>query len=275
MTLRTRILFFATAWFIILLPFLFWRGTWFGRPLSDHQLQQYLRDEQKPRHIQHALVQIGERMARGDKRVDHWYPELVRLAAHPVEEIRNTAAWLMGQDNTRSEFRAALLKLLDDASPNVRYNAALSLVRFGDASGRREIATMLQPVEVASPVTGEVAALATPGDPIRQGGLVAKIVSDGRTVEVRAPVNGRIQHVTTHPSAPVSAAQTIAAITPASDQVWEALRALYLIGTEADLPSLRPYLQARADMPDRIRQQAVLTERAILRRAESEKQTTD
>ena len=39
------------------MPFLFWWNTWFGRHLSDKQVNKYLHDEQKPRHIQHALVQ--------------------------------------------------------------------------------------------------------------------------------------------------------------------------------------------------------------------------
>src|SRR5260221_8475391 len=63
-----RALVFFVAWLIVLLPFLFWRGTWFGRPLRDAEVSEYLRDNSKPRHIQHALVQIGERMARSRER---------------------------------------------------------------------------------------------------------------------------------------------------------------------------------------------------------------
>ena len=61
-----RFLFFFVAWLIVLLPFLFWRSTWFGRSLSDSEVGEYLADNSKPRHIQHALVQIGERMTRRD-----------------------------------------------------------------------------------------------------------------------------------------------------------------------------------------------------------------
>src|ERR1700746_3149461 len=75
-----RILFFVTAWLIVLLPFLFWWNTWFGRQLSDGQITQYLADDKRPRHIQHALVQIGERIARHDRRAAQWYPQLIRLA---------------------------------------------------------------------------------------------------------------------------------------------------------------------------------------------------
>ena len=39
----------------VVLPFLSWYGTWFGRPLSDKQMAEYLDDKEKPRHTQQAL----------------------------------------------------------------------------------------------------------------------------------------------------------------------------------------------------------------------------
>src|SRR6202048_3015268 len=89
MSTRNRALFFVTAWLIVLMPFLFWWNTWFGRQLPDKQISEYLQDEKHPRHIQHALVQLGERMGRHNSGVTRWYPEMVRLALHPVEEVRN------------------------------------------------------------------------------------------------------------------------------------------------------------------------------------------
>ena len=38
MSTRNRLLFFATGWLIVLMPFLFWWNTWFGRQLSDKEL---------------------------------------------------------------------------------------------------------------------------------------------------------------------------------------------------------------------------------------------
>ncbi len=130
MSTRNRLLFFFTAWLIVLMPFLFWWNTWFGRQLSDQQLNEYLQDNKKPRHIQHALVQIGERVTRHDASVTHWYPDVVRLASYPIEEVRNTDAWVMGQDATSKDassagFHEALLKMLNDSSLMVRGNAAL------------------------------------------------------------------------------------------------------------------------------------------------------
>src|SRR5689334_7323116 len=90
MSTRTRLLFYLTAWLIVLLPFLFWWNTWFGRQLPDKQIAEYLRDDTRPRHRQHALVQSGERIMRHDASVAQWYPKLVSLSTHPVEEVRNT-----------------------------------------------------------------------------------------------------------------------------------------------------------------------------------------
>src|ERR1700730_11045395 len=171
MSTRNRLLFFFTAWLIVLMPFLFWWNTWFGRQLSDKQIVEYLNDDKRPRHIQHALVQLGERLARNDASATRWYPALVRLASHPVEEVRNTDAWVMGQDPSAARFHEALLKMLADSSPMVRGNAALSLVRFGDATGRPQIVALLQPATIAAPTAGRLTDTDKVSTSIHQGGL--------------------------------------------------------------------------------------------------------
>jgi len=72
-------------------------------------------------------------------------PQLPRLAKHPVEEVRNTDAWVMGQDTSAAAFHETLLEMLHDSSPMVRGNAALSLVRFGDAAGRLRLSLSCSP----------------------------------------------------------------------------------------------------------------------------------
>src|SRR6266571_2088781 len=193
MSTGQRILFFVTAWLIVLMPFLFWWNTWFGRQLSDKQVSEYLHDDKKPRHIQHALVQIGARMSQHDASVTRWYPDVVRLASYPVEEVRNTDAWVMGQDTSVAGFHEALLKMLNDSSLMVRGNAALSLVRYEDASGRPQIVELLQPVKLTAPITGRVVDADRTGTVIHQGGLIAKLQSDQQTSEVRSPITGRIR----------------------------------------------------------------------------------
>src|SRR5258708_31995637 len=205
MSPRNRALFFVTAWLIVLMPFLFWWNTWFGRQISDKQISEYLNDDRHPRHIQHALVQLGERMARQDAGATHWYPQLLRLASHPVEEVRNADAWVMGQDTSATTFRQTLLKMLQDSSPMVRGNAALSLVRFGDATGRPQIVALLQPASIVAPVGGRVIDMDKVGTSVRQGGLIAKLQEGERTTEIRTPISGRIRALSGATGATVAA----------------------------------------------------------------------
>ena len=268
MSTSQRLLFFLTAWLICLMPFLFWWNTWFGRALSERQLNEYLHDDKKPRQIQHALVQIGERMTKHDTTVARWYPEVVRLASYPVEEVRNTDAWVMGQDTSVSAFHEVLHKMLNDSSMVVRGNAALSLVRFGDVTGRPQIVALLQPASITAPQAGKVVDTASAGTPIHQGGIVVTIAHDGQTSEVRSLIGGRVRELFVRVGQRVSTGDQIAVLDPGSDQVWEALRALYLIGQPEDIPAVRGYERELPDIPEHVRQQAADTEREIRKRAE-------
>src|SRR5438552_11778821 len=139
MSTGQRILFFVTAWLIVLMPFLFWWNTWFGRQLSDKQVSEYLHDDKKPRHIQHALVQIGARMSRHDASVTRWYPDVARLASYPVEEVRNTDASVLGEATTVAEFPEALRRVRNDSPLTVCGHQARTLAPLGDAAGRLQI----------------------------------------------------------------------------------------------------------------------------------------
>ena len=58
----------------------------------------------------------------------------------------------------------------------VRGNAALSLVRFGDATGRPQIVALLQPAHHRRPGQWPRCSTPTaPAPPIHQGGLLAKL----------------------------------------------------------------------------------------------------
>jgi hypothetical protein len=264
---RTRMLFYIVAWLILLMPFLFWRGTWFGRRLTDAEITKYLHDDQKPRHIQHALVQIGERINRGDRNLGQWSADLVRLASYPVEEVRNTDAWVMGQDNSSQQFHDALLKMLSDPSPLVRGNAALALVRFGDATGRPQIIAMLKPLAVTAPRAGRVTAVARTGEAANHGTVLVKLHSHGQLIEVRAPISGHVRAIDAQPGADVVQGARLAVLNPGDNQVWEALRALYAIGRPDDLAAIAPYKDPPREYSQRIAQQAAETEKAIQERA--------
>jgi HEAT repeat protein len=273
MSTRNRLLFFVTAWLVVLMPFMFWWSTWFGRALTTKQMGEYLNDNSHPRHIQHAIVQLGQRMSRHDSSAARWYPDLVRLASNPREEVRSTDAWVMGQDTAGPGFHEALSKMLEDPSMIVRGNAALSLVSFGDSSGRPQIVSLLQPVTITAPTAGRVMDTAGVGTAIHQGGLVAKLQDgDGQqTRELRSPITGRVRTLSTATGASAVPGAAIATVEPGEEQVWEALRALYLIGQLEDLPAIRPYQRELPEVPERLRQQAIETERAIQERARASK----
>jgi len=271
MPMRTRIIFFLVAWAIVLMPFYFWRSTWFGRELTDQQTLEYLHDDARPRHIQHALVQVGNRMgarnAAKDTRAQQFYPDLVRISTHPVEEIRATDAWVMGQDPSRPEFHQTLVAMLNDRAVLVRYNAALSLVSFGDATGRPQIAAMLRPLEMTAPIAGRVTARAKPGDAINHATVLLRIEGAADASDVRSPIVGRVRAMLVNDGQEVKSGDKLAVLEPGVEQAWEALRALYLVGTLEDLDLVRQYKKQSPDYPDRVRQQAELAEAAILSRA--------
>lgn len=252
----------------VVVPFLFWRGTWFGRPLSDAEISQYLSDKEKPRHSQHALVQIGERMARGDPSVERWYPQMVSLAASPYAEIRVTLAWIMGGDNHSEQFHRALYGLLQDPEPLVRRNAALALVRFGDASAKPELLNMLRPYTVRAPKDGSLRYRVKQDDSVDSGMIVAELTTGEKNAfEIRSPLPGKVQSKLTSDGARVMAGQEILVLSPGTEHVWEALRALYLMGGAEDLPDVERFTNgSMADLPAKIQQQASLTAAEIRRR---------
>jgi hypothetical protein len=258
----------VVAALFIIVPFLTWYLTWFGRSLSDEQIAKYLAEENNPRHTQHALSRIVDGINKGDPGVKKFYPQIVALASSPVAEIRQTAAWAMGQDNTSEEFHGALLRLLEDSEPLVRRNAALQLVRFGDAKGRPELRAMLQPFNVSSPGKGRIASSLAEGSPVKSGALVARLMSDSdRAQEVRAPVGGQINKRLKHEGDAVSSGDTIVLIAPDRTTIAEALRALYYVGSADDLTLIEPYAQGAATTDQELRKQAALTGEAIRSRA--------
>jgi pyruvate/2-oxoglutarate dehydrogenase complex dihydrolipoamide acyltransferase (E2) component len=93
-------------------------------------------------------------------------------------------------------------------------------------------------------------------------------LDDGRqSTEVRSPISGRISNLYAAPGSNVTAGAEIATVDPGDEQVWEALRALYLVGQVDDLPAIRPYQRELPEISDRVRQQANLTQKAIRDRA--------
>ena len=102
MSTRNRLLFFVTGWLIVLMPFLFWWNTWFGRQLSDKQLAEYLQDERSPATSSTRWC----RSASAWRVMTRRHPLVSRRGApraYPVEEVRNTDAWVMGQEAAKTQ----------------------------------------------------------------------------------------------------------------------------------------------------------------------------
>lgn len=247
--------------------FLTWYFTWFGRTLSDADITTYLSDQSHPRRVQHALLQIQERIARGDASARQWYPEIIRLAGNPETEFRLTAAWVMGSDNKADEFHQALAGLLKDEEPIVRRNAALALLRFGDASGRDELRAILQPYALVAPVGGVLESSLKEQSPVARGSLLVRMRQANNTLaEVRSPLPGRVERIAFPPGATIAAGETLLTLTADEESIWEALRALSLVGDNYDLPLLEQYERGIALGParsDRIKEQAALTANTI------------
>jgi biotin carboxyl carrier protein len=252
----------------VVVPFISWYGTWFGRPLSDEKIEEYLHDQNKPRNVQHALSQIANRVIEGDQAVKKFYPDVVAASHHNQPEVRMTAAWAMGQDNTYQDFHSALLLLLQDPSSGVRHNAALALVRFGDASARSELVAMLKPNVVTSETTGTIELVVKePGVAVAANGTLARVrEAGGNTIEIHAVEAGRVESISISNGAHVQAGTALMTLTPSTEQVWEALRALYLVGKPEDISEIQQYTRPSPTIPDRIQKQAVATIDAIRER---------
>jgi hypothetical protein len=251
----------------VLMPFLLWYMTTFSRPLTDADIAAYFTDTEHPRQAQHALSQIADRIMSPNAAVrasaKPWYPDVVKFSTNASDELRVTAAWVMGQDNESPEFHAALLKQLADANPMVQRNAALSLVRFADASGHDIIAGMLAPYAMVAPRTGTLSIRLKPDDVINPGTMVGHIAVGADKTEVRSEVPGTILQWSLPDNAHVESGQQMLLVDPSPEMVWESLRALYLIGNKDDLPTINRYARGVEGMPQQVQEQAGLTAKEI------------
>ena len=250
------------ALLLVLFPFLFWYYTWFGRPLSDSDLDQYFADRAHPRHAQHALVQLSDRLARGRK-ISRWYPNVIQQSTSPNMELRLTAAWIMGQDTTYAPFHEALLHLIHDSEPMVRHNAAPALAAFGDALARPELVAMLRPFTVPAPAAGKLKYRLKLGDYVNPGTLVGHI---GDT-EVRSAVPGEVRALDRQEGAAVQTGDPLIELSADPNHVWEALRGLVLVGQPADLEDVQRYTRPVPGVSEKIVRQATYTAEAIQNRA--------
>ncbi|GJM25428.1 MAG: hypothetical protein DHS20C16_18430 [Phycisphaerae bacterium] len=262
--LMVAVLVFAS----LALPVFFWKGTWFGTHLTDDQIREYLTDADNPRKTQHALERITERIRSKDANVASFYPLIPPLASNDRHEIRMMAAWVMGWDTSGEGFQDALAKLVRDPVELVQRNAALSLSKFNDDRSKPVLLSMLEPFDIKSPITGTVSGLLQKGQPVRAGMEVAYLKStDAKSSKIISPVDGAIKSVATSNGSEVSKSDTIYVISPAQQDMWEALRALLIVGDPEDIETIRANADRYATKPQ-IVEQAKETMKAIEKRAQ-------
>ena len=145
----------------------------------------------------------------------------------------------------------------------VRRNAALSLSNFHDAAALPELRAMLRPASIVSPASGAVRFRLKEGEYVNPGTLLARVGD----VEVRSQLPGEVRALRVPDGSQVKAGDALADISTDKEHVWEALRALFMIGGSEDIEDVQSYIRGRPGMPEKVQQQAALTLQAIQSRA--------
>ena len=258
----------VVAALFVIVPFAYWYGTWFGRGLSDEQIEKYFNDGGNPRHVQHALSQVGEGVEEKKPGVERWFPRVVEASASQSADVRMTAAWVMGLEHGRDDFRAALLRLLADPEPIVRRNAALALVRFGDPRARPELLAMLRPYAVRSPAEGTTLTVLSEGSYVRRDTMLARVRTEGgEPSEVRAPLPGKVVGSSVREGQPVALGAELFVLAPDAEHVRDALIGLQFFGEAEDLPEVERFAAGVEGMPEEVKKQAAATAEAVRRRS--------
>jgi len=142
-------------------------------------------------------------------------------------------------------------------------NAAPALATFGDESARPELVEMLQPYTVRAPLAGKIKYRLKLGDYVNPGTLVGHIGD----AEVRSSVPGEVRSLDREDGKSVQPGDPLAELSADPNHVWEALRALYLVGQKSDLEAVQRYTRPAPGMPYKVERQAELTAQAIQNRA--------
>jgi hypothetical protein len=256
------------ALLFVIVPSLTWYLTWFGRSLTDEDLTHYLSDS-NPRHAQHALSQLADRIERGDPSASRWNAQVLALSQSQTPDLRMTAAWVMGLEHKSEEFRAALARLLEDPEPIVRRNAALALVRFGDARSRAELLAMLRPYAVKSTADGTALTALTEGTRVKRGSLLVKFKNpSGELEEVRSPLPGEIERALVKDGESFTRDSDLFILAPDAEQAGDALVGLYYVGGAEDLPEVERYAGGVEGAPEDLKAKAAQVADAIKRRSQ-------
>jgi biotin carboxyl carrier protein len=210
----------------IVFPFSFWFLTWHGWALDPAQVESGFADPVNPGRASQQIMQIAEKLTRGDDSVRRWYPRIQALAKNPDEDLRRNVAWLMGKDASNARFREALRELLRDKAPQVRLEAALSLAEFRDADARDELKGWLSALRISSSAAGRVQMRIDVGDTTKPNTVVARIGE----MDVEARVFGTVRQVLAKDGENVSPGDALVAVELPVARKEEVRRALRLLG---------------------------------------------
>jgi hypothetical protein len=86
--------------------------------------------------------------------------------------------------------------------------------------------------------------------------------SDGKVVELRSPLPGRVNQIFKPNGSQVTRDEGLLSMNSDEQSVWEALRGLAIIGRKDDLSLIDTYAQSN-DASARVKEQASLTAKAI------------
>jgi len=232
-----------------------WRQTWFGARLDDDALIAAMAPEAKPRDVQHGIEEITKRFEAGLLGMDRWAKALVEASRRPEDPVRNTAAWGMGYDAGREEFVARLREMVvGDASILARRNAALSLAKSGDASGRAVLRSMLESFTVTAPQAGVVDGLPGLESLVRENRSVGRVrLDDGTNDLVLAAVPGRVAKRVVEDGARIAAGDAVLVLAPDAQHALNAAVALKLVGTKDDVAPLELAAAPQSTFPDDVK----------------------
>ena len=127
---------------------------------------------------------------------------------------------------------------------------------------------MLNAYTVRSPASGQVAISVIANETVGTGTILARVTpKDGRPLEIRSAFAGTVGRILTRDGSWVAEGADIVSVDSGEEQVWEALRGLYLIGEAEDLVLVQRFASA-SNVSDLVRKQAALSAQAIRARLE-------
>lgn len=222
------------------LIFLAFRANWFGVPLDDDELERALRSGGDAQAVQHGLEQLVTRYGRSDATAasGRFAEELDALVAHPLFEVRRVAAWAMGHEKNGRHVES-LLGMLKDQDRGTRLNAALALSNHSRPEGLPEIREAVQATHLLAPAAGTFDTRVKAGEALSLGRDFGTITAkDGLVTPVRVSLNGWVRALHAASGSEVARGAPLAELLPDAATLANALLALELVGTAAEVEML-------------------------------------